>query len=56
MTNHLLNAERRAETEEKYPMPLGGVGDVDHVASLLVWLTSEANARVTGQVVFVDGG
>jgi NAD(P)-dependent dehydrogenase (short-subunit alcohol dehydrogenase family) len=56
MTNYLLNSRRRAETEEKYPMPLGGFGRADDIAWPLVWLSSEENGRTTGQVLFADGG
>jgi NAD(P)-dependent dehydrogenase (short-subunit alcohol dehydrogenase family) len=48
-------AERRAEMRERDPQPLG-IGEPAHVASLLAWLTSPANAFATGQVIFVDGG
>lgn len=56
MTEYLLAPERRAQTEADVPMPFGGVGEPRHVASLLAWLTSIDNGRVTGQVIFVDGG
>ena len=56
MTDYLLAPERRAQSESDVPMPLGGVGEPRHVASLLAWLTSIDNGRVTGQVIFVDGG
>jgi NAD(P)-dependent dehydrogenase (short-subunit alcohol dehydrogenase family) len=47
--------ERRAEMQARDPQPLG-IGEPSHVASLLAWLTSPANAFATGQVIFVDGG
>jgi NAD(P)-dependent dehydrogenase (short-subunit alcohol dehydrogenase family) len=48
--------EQRARLTEGRPMPLRGSGLPEHVGALLVWLTSPANAFVTGQIVFCDGG
>jgi NAD(P)-dependent dehydrogenase (short-subunit alcohol dehydrogenase family) len=57
MTAYLReNEELRAAAAERLPQPLGETGAPEHVASLLVWLTSEANGFTTGQVIFVDGG
>lgn len=38
------------------PMPLNGIFAPQDVAYLLAWLTSEENAHLCGQVVFIDGG
>jgi NAD(P)-dependent dehydrogenase (short-subunit alcohol dehydrogenase family) len=38
------------------PMPLGGYGQPEEVAELIIWLASAANSKATGQVVFIDGG
>ena len=38
------------------PMPLGGHAQPIVPAYLLVWLTSEENTHLCGQVVFIDGG
>ena len=38
------------------PMPLNGIFQPRDVGYLLAWLTSEENAHLCGQVVFVDGG
>jgi len=37
-------------------MPLGGYGQPEEVAELIVWLASAANSKTTGQIVFVDAG
>ena len=36
--------------------PLGGIQTADEVASVMDWLLSSASARLTGQVLAVDGG
>lgn len=36
--------------------PLGGIGQPDELASLADWLISPESARVTGQIIGVDGG
>lgn len=41
---------------ELEPRPLHPVSSLDHVASLVEWLTSVDNGAMTGQVLFVDGG
>jgi NAD(P)-dependent dehydrogenase (short-subunit alcohol dehydrogenase family) len=57
MTERLIGTpERRKAFLEQLPHPLGGVGAPEHVASLLVWLTSPENGFVTAQLIFVDGG
>jgi NAD(P)-dependent dehydrogenase (short-subunit alcohol dehydrogenase family) len=48
--------ELRAATIKETRQPYGQVGEADHIASLLAWLTSAENGFVTGQVVFADGG
>lgn len=37
-------------------MPLGGIADADELAAPIVWLVSEQNSQLCGQVIFVDGG
>jgi len=57
MGHYLVGTEElRARVTEGRPMPLRGFGSPEHVASLLVWMTSPDNGFVTGQVVFADGG
>ena len=36
--------------------PLGGVQTADQVASVMAWLLGDGAARITGQVIAVDGG
>ena len=36
--------------------PLGGVQTADQVADVMAWLLGDGSARLTGQVVAVDGG
>ena len=38
------------------PMPFGGVAEPDAVAAAFAFLTAAGTARITGQVLFVDGG
>lgn len=55
MTAGLLRSDAVREAAAKQ-YPLGGIGAADEVAALADWLVSDASARVTGQVVAVDGG
>jgi NAD(P)-dependent dehydrogenase (short-subunit alcohol dehydrogenase family) len=48
--------EARKAVLEMVPMPLNGIFEPRSVAYLLAWLTSEENAHLCGQVVFIDGG
>jgi NAD(P)-dependent dehydrogenase (short-subunit alcohol dehydrogenase family) len=41
---------------ELEPRPLHPVSRLDHVVSLVDWMTSVDNGAMTGQVLFVDGG
>jgi NAD(P)-dependent dehydrogenase (short-subunit alcohol dehydrogenase family) len=57
MTDGLrADAQMRELMDAAVPMPLNGHARAEQVAPLLVWLASEENTHVTGQVVFVDGG
>jgi NAD(P)-dependent dehydrogenase (short-subunit alcohol dehydrogenase family) len=42
--------------DDAVPMPLGGYARAEDIAAVLDWLTSPDNTKVTGQVIFVDGG
>jgi NAD(P)-dependent dehydrogenase (short-subunit alcohol dehydrogenase family) len=48
--------EAREAILKQVPMPLNGIFTPDAVASLLDWLSSEDNAHLCGQVIFIDGG
>jgi len=48
--------EAREAVLKMVPMPLNGIFEPRDVAFLLAWLTSEENAHLCGQVVFIDGG
>lgn len=48
--------ESRKAILEMVPMPLNGIFQPRDCAYLLSWLTSEENAHLCGQVVFIDGG
>jgi len=52
----LATAEGREMLAQMVPMPLGGTGRPEEVAELIVWLASPANSKMTGQVIFIDGG
>jgi NAD(P)-dependent dehydrogenase (short-subunit alcohol dehydrogenase family) len=57
MTEALIQTEEaRRSLLEMVPMPLNGIFEPRDVAYLLAWLTSEENAHLCGQVVFIDGG
>lgn len=49
-------AEAREALLKMVPMPLGGIFEPRDAGYLLAWLTSEENAHLCGQVVFIDGG
>jgi NAD(P)-dependent dehydrogenase (short-subunit alcohol dehydrogenase family) len=42
--------------DDAVPMPLGGYAQAEDIAAVLDWLTSPDNTKITGQVIFVDGG
>lgn len=57
MTEGLLDSpETRAMLEQTVPMPLNGHMPAEACAEMLVWLASEVNTHLCGQVIFMDGG
>ncbi len=55
MTSGMLKlAAMREGAGKQYP--LGGVQTADQVADTMAWLLGDGSARVTGQVIAVDGG
>ena len=50
------SAEEQARLLEGRPMPLGGVAQAEEVAAAIGWFASVENSKVTGQVLFADGG
>lgn len=48
--------EGSRQLAEMVPMPLNGFFAARDAAELLAWLTSEANAHLCGQVIYIDGG
>ncbi|MCU0939824.1 MAG: SDR family oxidoreductase [Burkholderiaceae bacterium] len=55
MTAGMLRVEAMREGAGKQ-YPLGGVQTAAQVAEVMAWLLSDAAARITGQVLAVDGG
>lgn len=52
----ITTKEGRDALAQMVPMPLNGYMEPTVVASLLIWLTSEANSHTTGQTIYIDGG
>ena len=55
MTANMLKLPAMREGAGKQ-YPLGGVQTAEQVADVMAWLLSDAAARLTGQVIAVDGG
>lgn len=52
----IATPQQREQLTQMVPMPLNGIFEPRSVAYLLAWLTSEENAHLCGQIVFIDGG
>lgn len=52
----LADDAMRAMVEDAVPMPYGGYAQPQDVAEVMAFLASADTVRLTGQVVFVDGG
>lgn len=48
--------EEQAALSAGRPMPLGGLAEAAEVAAAIGWFLREDNTKVTGQILFVDGG
>lgn len=48
--------ESRQQLAQMVPMPLNGFFEARDAAELLVWLSSEANGHLCGQIIYIDGG
>lgn len=55
LTAPMLRTEALREGAGKQ-YPLGGVQSADQVADVIAWLLSDEAARITGQILAVDGG
>ena len=57
MTTDLFSTEEgRKMAADAMPTPYNGIAEAEHIAAVHEFLISEGNARMTGQVMFVDGG
>lgn len=57
MTTDLVSSDEGRELlSEMVPMPLNGYMPAEACAELLVWLSSEVNTHLCGQIIFMDGG
>jgi NAD(P)-dependent dehydrogenase (short-subunit alcohol dehydrogenase family) len=52
----IATPQQREQLTQMVPMPLNGIFEPRSVAYLLAWLSSEENAHLCGQMVFIDGG
>lgn len=57
MTDGLIGDPKMVEVMNKaVPMPLNGHATAENLAEVIAFLASEPNSRMTGQVIYVDGG
>lgn len=50
----LASVNAREAAARQYPLP--GIGSTDELAELMTWLLSDKAARITGQILSLDGG
>jgi len=53
MTDDMTDKARQAMTEQ---IPLGRLGEVDDIASAVIFLASDQSSYITGQVLGINGG
>lgn len=57
MTKELFSSEEgRKLAGDAMPTPYNGIAEAKHIAAVHAFLVSAENARMTGQILFVDGG
>lgn len=57
MTKELFSTEEgRTMASDSMPAPFNGIADAENIAAVHAFLVSAQNARMTGQILFVDGG
>ena len=54
LTRNVLGEKGIAELQESIPM--GRLGQVNEIASLVSWLVSDENTYISGQNIMIDGG
>ena len=56
LTYHLEAAGPEAQRQAALATPMGRIGDVAEVASVVLWLSSPGSSYLTGAVIPIDGG
>ena len=56
MLQEQLSTPRQAKAVRSFPVPVGGFGDVRHMADWICLMLSDSAGFLCGSVVFVDGG
>jgi NAD(P)-dependent dehydrogenase (short-subunit alcohol dehydrogenase family) len=56
MLQEQLSTPRQAKAVRSFPVPVGGFGDVRHMADWICLMLSDSADFLCGSVVFVDGG
>jgi hypothetical protein len=51
-----LSNPRQAKAVRSFPIPVGGFGDVRHMADWMCFMLSDSADFLCGSIVFVDGG
>ena len=56
MLQEQLSTPRQAKAVRAFPVPVGGFGDVRHIADWMCFMLADSADFLCGSVVFVDGG